>query len=832
MDEMIGRKTRPWNADRSPVRPCQTFTLPEITREELVLSRLMENCAFKSVIASIAGFGLGILFGLFTASVDSQASMAVGADPTKIPTLKEMWLESKLRMRSYGRNFASIGFLFTGIECLVESYRARDDWKNGTLAGAIAGGLIGLRAGLKPAVLGAAGFATFSTVIDYYMNSKKIWIKRLNNNSAMENTNQNPEVFKMSTGLLMSQVSAIFFLTLLLLNKYASWRQHHFIVTISTFIGCCLSACLSDWNLVYSLFMLCCVPELLISCAQETNRSYLICKKPVGFVPNYVLLRLWRVVYWTTQLLTWIILPLMQSYSNAGDFSALGKLRSAVYSNTIYYGTCLIVFLMLMIYAAIKGVALNVEHLKVILISASNTWGLFLLVVLLGYGLIEIPRQFWQMGNRNYRLNKTYFDIDKLSTDKNDAEDTVREIYKEVQSVLALLCTEHLLRRYAQTILAKFPSELVSQITSGSNDYFSVTSNIAPNNEGFIVNEKYLIRLHKRVISAIQNYRRRQAQWNALILRALYLEDVQQAEMSGQFVRTKGRQTNFFCCSFHFCFLWHVLFKRPLLKILGLFFYVLTGFIMWSECTFFVMHPQLSLAALIVHHAAYAYHYLRIQVYATVILSYLCICAYYTVFKLRIYRYYHLDPHHMTDENSLLFSTILLCRLTPPICLNVLGMIHLDSHVTSDTQFTIETQFTKLMGHLDLIPVLARGINIYLPILIVLLALGTWFRLGTRLLHLLGIDQFVNDDEMTVELVNGGKARVSLERNKLMRVAYREEKNQYWIEKWATKTNSGIREYNDREPIIAADNEEEYSFGLVSDIGSYEFSDEICFLNK
>ncbi|MCP9261675.1 LMBR1 domain-containing protein 2 [Dirofilaria immitis] len=504
MDEMIGRKTRPWNADRSPVRPCQTFTLPEITREELVLSRLMENCAFKSVIASIAGFGLGILFGLFTASVDSQASMAVGADPTKIPTLKEMWLESKLRMRSYGRNFASIGFLFTGIECLVESYRARDDWKNGTLAGAIAGGLIGLRAGLKPAVLGAAGFVTFST-----------------------NTNQNPEVFKMSTGLLMSQVSAIFFLTLLLLNKYASWRQHHFIVTISTFIGWFFSFIIIfilPLDIAITLYNRCLVKEIQMSAEKDLNI--------VGFVPNYVLLRLWRVVYWTTQLLTWIILPLMQSYSNAGDFSALGKLRSAVYSNTIYYGTCLIVFLMLMIYAAIKGVALNVEHLKVILISASNTWGLFLLVVLLGYGLIEIPRQFWQMGNRNYRLNKTYFDIDKLSTDKNDAEDTVREIYKEVQSVLALLCTEHLLRRYAQTILAKFPSELVSQITSGSNDYFSVTSNIAPNNEGFI------IRLHKRVISAIQNYRRRQAQWNALILRALYLEDVQQAEMSGQFVRS------------------------------------------------------------------------------------------------------------------------------------------------------------------------------------------------------------------------------------------------------------------------------------------------------
>lgn len=49
----------------------------------------------------------------------------------------------------------------------------------------------------------------------------------------------------------------------------------------------------------------------------------------------------------------------MQSYSNAGDFSALGKLRSAAYNNVAYYGTYLIVFFMLIIYAAVKGVALN-----------------------------------------------------------------------------------------------------------------------------------------------------------------------------------------------------------------------------------------------------------------------------------------------------------------------------------------------------------------------------------------------------------------------------------------------------------------------------------------
>ena len=104
-----------------------------------------------------------------------------------------------------------------------------------------------------------------------------------------------------------------------------------------------------------------------------------------------LLLNLWSVVYWTLQLLTWIVLPLMQSYSMAGDFTLLGRLKSAFVGNAIYYGTFGGLFLIIMIYVAIRS-SLDWDNLKVICITASNTWGLFLLVILLGYGLIEIPR--------------------------------------------------------------------------------------------------------------------------------------------------------------------------------------------------------------------------------------------------------------------------------------------------------------------------------------------------------------------------------------------------------------------------------------------------------
>lgn len=107
---------------------------------------------------------LGGVFGLFTASIDPLSTVTGTETATTRTVAKEMYA----RAISHGKNFAVIGGLFAGTECALETARGRSDLLNSMMTGALVGGSIGLRAGLQAGIAGAAGFAAFSTLIDYY----------------------------------------------------------------------------------------------------------------------------------------------------------------------------------------------------------------------------------------------------------------------------------------------------------------------------------------------------------------------------------------------------------------------------------------------------------------------------------------------------------------------------------------------------------------------------------------------------------------------------------------------------------------------------------------
>lgn len=311
--------------------------------------------------------------------------------------------------------------------------------------------------------------------------------------------------------------------------------------------------------------------------------------------------------------------------------------------------------------------------------------GLLLLIILLGYGLIEIPRSCFELSKYEHTLNYLYFKgeaaacaavacakcscdcllVAKLSAEKCEAqeklEDELDEVRHAYESIISTQQTQVKYKRLIDIVLTKCPDEwrenLINrtQVTDRSRGGRDTT-----------LNEKALVRLHKNVIRAAQASHRTQVQWDVLIRKAVDFEDVAKNEINPArtFKRTIPRKlpaTTTFDVLREALYTpkvewyWKCVVRSPLCKCLGYLLSALTFVVLWSEMTFSVTSSTLSLYALIIEFAKKTDSYFFMDFLSVLSLAYLSICAFYTVFKIRVFNYYYLAPHHQTDEYSLIF---------------------------------------------------------------------------------------------------------------------------------------------------------------------------------
>lgn len=72
----------------------------------------------------------------------------------------------------------------------------------------------------------------------------------------------------------------------------------------------------------------------------------------------------------------------------------------------------------------------------------------------------------------------------------------------------------------------------------------------------------------------------------------------------------------------------------------------------------------------------------------------------------------------------------------------------------------------QVMGHMDVISIISDGFNVYFPMAILAFCLATYFSIGSRLLSMLGFQQFLDDDEFTTDLVDEGRELIKRGINK------------------------------------------------------------------
>ena len=111
------------------------------------------------------------------------------------------------------------------------------------------------------------------------------------------------------------------------------------------------------------------------------------CKSPEG------IFHAWEFVYWTTFIMAWVVDPLLQSFHNDGAFDSKTRFKNAVKENVRFYvivvGIIVAIVVVLLVVVQIK------IDLAVVVIGIANTYGILLIILMLGYGIVAVPRDLW-----------------------------------------------------------------------------------------------------------------------------------------------------------------------------------------------------------------------------------------------------------------------------------------------------------------------------------------------------------------------------------------------------------------------------------------------------
>ncbi len=136
----------------------------------------------------------------------------------------------------------------------------------------------------------------------------------------------------------------------------------------------------------------------------------------------------------------WLLRGRAQEYYAAGEFTVGGRICGSLKANAKFYSILGALGLLGLIYLfATKAV--NWSTLVPVVLTIANTATLAMVVVMLGYGLVEVPRLVWRKSSTDDRLRLLHFRAPDLDMALYDARCGLDDVIAEV-SVGAVTVTE------------------------------------------------------------------------------------------------------------------------------------------------------------------------------------------------------------------------------------------------------------------------------------------------------------------------------------------------------------------------------------------------------
>lgn len=158
---------------------------------------------------------------------------------------------------------------------------------------------------------------------------------------------------------------------------------------------------LSTYSLCLSAIVL--LPTDFAKCIQEPDSCPLVESSGHHVQTKTGWTYFWTCYLWTILVLAWIVVPIFRAYVAQGGFTIWKRIWAAVKTNLIVYGCVSLACGGYILWALVDD-RLQLQNVYAVAIAMSNAFGLLVVMLLLGYGLVELPRWLWRSGSR---VNKT-----------------------------------------------------------------------------------------------------------------------------------------------------------------------------------------------------------------------------------------------------------------------------------------------------------------------------------------------------------------------------------------------------------------------------------------
>jgi len=440
----------------------------------------------------------------------------------------------------------------------------------------------------------------------------------------------------------------------------------------------------------------------------------------------------WLITYWCSFLLAFVVLPITRKSLQSGYFSWRARLWDSIRSSVRTWLILFVVLLVCMIFLAIKTHT-SVINVLPLLMAIGNTYGLLLVALLLGYGLVDVPRRLWRHGSAAQELRKCHILANAADEALFEAVWQLQDLEEEIDSVLEpviatrsnmvndLIYQDCLHQLLARRNAAEFVhnAELLSRRASKQASSQKTALMLADSSEGLVLDQNFpstaqLATLHKRLKSSHANLRQAQQAWHDLVQTSRHYQAI-----------VSGDQSYF---TSKFQFKWYTFWLQPCTRLLAICAATMSLLVLWCETTVALPYNTSPFALILKLLSA---HLLGFCLVALIPLLYMSVCVYSSLFKISFFGPYSLRANRQSSGVALIFSSQYLVRMQFPLGYNYLVMLKYDSSASS---------FFAIMQNMATVPFFGTSFNVYAPLLILTLCGFTLCNGYSKLLHLLGLE--------------------------------------------------------------------------------------------